>query len=117
MIILDKKILKLISEFSKPLTRPNWKTLHLLTNYQYYRELYKIRRTTKLYKYEIECHCADWFTQWKLVARFGIASYCAVYKYESIELLKRVDIQYADNLHKKYLDMDILEYKLIYEYL
>jgi hypothetical protein len=116
-MIFDKKILKLISEYSKPLTRPDWKKIHLLTNYQYFRELYKIRRTTKLYKYEIECHCADWFTQWKLVARFGIDSYCSVYKYESSELLKRVDIQYANNLHKQYLDMDKLEYKLIYEYL
>ena len=108
MIIFNKKILKLISEFSKPLTNPNWKKMHLLTNYQLYRELYK---------YEIECHCADWFSQWKLIARFGIVSYCSVYKYEPIELLKRVDIQYANSLHKQYINMDKLEYKIIYEYL
>ncbi len=113
----DKKILKLISDFSKPITRPDWKKLHLLTNYQYFRELYKIRRTTQLYKFITECHCADWFTQWKLIARFGIESYCNVYKYKSDELLKRVDIQYANNIHKQFITMDILEYKLIYEYL
>jgi hypothetical protein len=116
-MVFDQRILKLISEFSKPLTRPDWKTLHLLTNYQYFREIYKIRITKKLYKYVLNCRNAEWFNQWKLVARFGIDSYCNVYKYDSVELLKRVDIHYANNLHKEYIAMDILEYKLIYEYL
>ena len=116
-LVFDKKILKLISEYSKPRTRPDWRHLHLLTNYQYFRELYKIRRTTQLYKYIIECHCAEWFSQWKLIARFGIESYCAVYNHNPDVLLKRVDVQYANNIHKQYITMDILEYKLIYEYL
>ena len=117
IFVFDQRILKLISEFSKPRTRPNWKTIHLLTNYQYFREIYKIRITKKLYKYVLNCRNAEWFNQWKLVARFGVDSYCNVYKYDSVELLKRVDIQYANNLHKEYIAIDILEYKLIYEYL
>ncbi len=117
MMKFDQKILKLISEFSKPLTRPDWKTLHLLTNYQFFRELFKIRRTTKLYRYEMECRCTNWFSQWKLIARFGIDAYCNLYNYNPDELIKRVDIQYAVNLHKKYITMDVVEYKIIYEYI
>lgn len=116
-MIFDKKILKLISEFSKPRTRPDWKHLHLLTNYQYFRELYKIRRTTKLYKYEIECRYTEWFSQWKLVARFGIDSYCAVYNHNPVELLKRLDVQYANNIYNHNIRIDKIEYKLIYEHL
>jgi len=38
---LPGDVLRLINEYSKPLTRPDWRTLHIMTEHKYY-SLYHI---------------------------------------------------------------------------
>jgi hypothetical protein len=44
---LPEDVLAIIKEYAKPVTRPDWRTLHILPNKIYWRELKK--RTLLLY--------------------------------------------------------------------
>ncbi len=44
---LPEDVLAIIKEYAKPVTRPDWRTLHILPNQIYWRELKK--RTLLLY--------------------------------------------------------------------
>jgi len=40
---LPQDVLLLIKEYSMPLTRPDWRTLHIMTNLHFYSQLIQLR--------------------------------------------------------------------------
>jgi len=51
---LPKDIVDIIKEFSRPITRPDWRKLHIMTNQRFYLELMKLKeewwKRDKLYR-------------------------------------------------------------------
>jgi len=40
---LPEDVIKIIKEYSMPVTHPNWRTLHIMTNQRFYLELIRLK--------------------------------------------------------------------------
>jgi hypothetical protein len=105
---LPYRALYLIREFSKPLTRPDWRSLHKLTNYELF---YYISHTTIYYDvcntlmYNIRE--TPWYCMYLYVEVWGIEKAAIKYNTSTYDLLQINGMYYAlinHNLIKKHLN-------------
>ncbi len=94
-MLLPINVLHMISEYSKPLTRPDWRTIKKMTQYRLFLDIqnniYKKRLYYNAYK---SMETTDWFYTLNYISRLGIESY--IHKH----------IQYNDNLISELLRME-----------
>uniref|UniRef100_A0A6C0JLC3 Uncharacterized protein n=1 Tax=viral metagenome TaxID=1070528 RepID=A0A6C0JLC3_9ZZZZ len=79
--VLPSNALRLISEYSKPLTRPNWrKSKPIINTYTLFLTVY-IRADKSLLHYLIYCNIRDreWFEQYWYIRRYGVHYCCLKY--------------------------------------
>ena len=105
---LPLRILNLIREYSKPLTRPDWRTLHKLSNYDlfYYishSKIYYDVCTTLIYNIRE----TPWYCMYLYVEVWGIEKAAIKYNTSIYALLQINGIQYAllqHNIIQKHLN-------------
>ncbi len=79
--VLPSNALRLISKYSKPLTRPNWrKSKPIINTYTLFLTVY-IRADESLLHYLIYCNIRDreWFEQYWYIRRYGVNHCCLKY--------------------------------------
>ena len=105
---LPSRALCLISEYSKPVTRPDWRRFHLMTTFSMYTDLRKKRLWgqknfwRKLYStimYNIEE--TYWFIQYVYVLKSGTDTYINNHKLSPFEILRIEELQ-----------KDLIKYKM-----
>ena len=105
--ILPSRALSLISEYSKPMTRPDWRTKHLMTSFSIYIDIRKKliwgqknfwRNLYLIIIHNIEK--TDWFTKYMYILKCGTHSYINNNKVSSFEIAEL-----------EYLQKDIFKYK------
>jgi|LauGreSuBDMM15SN_2_FD.fasta_scaffold48395_2 hypothetical protein len=75
---LPDDVLAIIKEYARPITRPDWRTLHLMTNQHYKTEYYLqyVKRKIMLYSSleynRMEATYKIMFNQWHFDHTFGI---------------------------------------------
>ena len=102
--ILPRHVLHIISEYSKPLTRPDWRTIKILTQYRIFLDInhnvYKKRVFYNAYK---SMETTDWFYKLNYISRLGIESYIHTYKLYNdnliLELLQTDGIRHAQKIY------------------
>jgi hypothetical protein len=102
--VFPKHILHLISEYSKPVTRPDWRTIKILTQYRMFLDIsnniYKKQIFYNVYK---SMESTDWFYKLNYISRLGIESY--IHKHKTYndnlitELLQTEGIRHAQKLY------------------
>jgi len=105
--VLPSRALSLIHEYSKPLTRPDWRTKHLMTAFSIYIDIRKKKiwgqKNFWRHLYSIIIHNieqTDWFTKYMYVLKCGTQSYINNHKVAAFEIAEL-----------EYLQKDILKYK------
>jgi hypothetical protein len=105
---LPSTALSLIREYSKPVTRPDWRTKHSMTIFSIYTDLRKKklwgqknfwRQIYPMILYKIEK--TDWFDKYMYVLKLGADTYINNHKLSSFEILQ-----------VEKLDKDIIQYKM-----
>ena len=100
--ILPINVLLLIKEYSKPVTRPNWRTIKNLTQYQLFLNIKNDIYTKSLYYNAYKSmETTDWFYVLNYISRFGIESYIHKHKKtdDISELLKIEGILHAQKVY------------------
>ena len=106
--ILPSNVTCLIREYSKPLTRPDWRRIHLMTTFSMYTDLRKKRLWgqknfwRKLYStimYNIEE--TNWFIQYVYVLTSGTDTYINNHTLSPFEILRVKELQ-----------KDLIKYKM-----
>uniref|UniRef100_A0A6C0JIP3 Uncharacterized protein n=1 Tax=viral metagenome TaxID=1070528 RepID=A0A6C0JIP3_9ZZZZ len=102
--MLPKNVLLLINEYSKPVTRPDWRTIKILTQYRLFiniqNNIYKKDLFYNLYK---SMETTEWFYTLNYISRLGIESYIHKHKtYNNnliVDLLKMEGIRHAQKVY------------------
>uniref|UniRef100_A0A6C0JM56 Uncharacterized protein n=1 Tax=viral metagenome TaxID=1070528 RepID=A0A6C0JM56_9ZZZZ len=87
---LPSNVLRLISDYSKPVTRPNWReSKPIISVYTLYVRVYS-RRNKDLLRYLIYRNIRDteWFDQYWHIRRYGISSCCFKYGINIDDVIK-----------------------------
>ena len=105
---LPPELVRLISEYSKPCTRPNWRqSKPIISTYKLYKlsrkEIVNLRQYYTLLQH---IYTTDWFYAYKTILEFGLEHYRHEYPMyqRSIHALLEVDGLFEANLlhHKHY---------------
>ena len=89
---LPIRALVLISQYSKPMTNPQWKSLHKLLNYTLITDIYKLLNKGPVFRKVLHnCIDTEWFNKFKTVAQFGISIYNEPYN-KNIEIAHKIYI-------------------------
>jgi hypothetical protein len=105
---LPPELVRLISEYSKPCTRPNWRqSKPIISTYKLYKlshkEIVNFRRHFRLLK---NINDTEWFYAYKTILEFGLEHYRNTYTVDqrkSIESLISIEgLPEAIILHHKY---------------
>jgi hypothetical protein len=106
MIKLPNHILKLISEFSKPLTRPDWRTFERTLNTMCFIqsiEKFNTRPVFKVVKNNmIDSH---FYIAYHHIYYFGITSYITLYREDKNVVLSNKLLNSRNESYKNYLFM------------
>jgi len=100
--ILPINVIRIIKEYSKPLTRPDWRTIRNLTQYCLFldikNDIYKKSLYFNVYK---SMETTEWFYTLNYISRFGIESYINIHKKNNgiSELLKIEGIRHAQKVY------------------
>jgi hypothetical protein len=102
--VLPINILHMISEYSKPLTRPNWRTIKILTQYTLFLDIqHNIYKNSVFYNAYKSIESTDWFYTMNYIARLGIESYIHTHKTYNdnliSDLLKMEGIRHAQKVY------------------
>ena len=100
--ILPINALRLIKEYSKPVTRPDWRTIRHLTQYHLFLNIKNDIYTKSLYYNAYKSmETTDWFYVLNYISRFGIESYIHKHKKtdDISELLKIEGILHAQKVY------------------
>ena len=106
---LPSRALLLISEYSKPLTRPNWRTLHKIYNYDLF---YHISHSDYKVKDIIMSNIreTDWYQMYLFIEVWGIETAAMRYNMPTYDLININGMRYAliqhnimnDELNRRY---------------
>ena len=78
--VLPSKALRLISEYSKPLTRPNWrKSKPIINTYTLFLSVYSGKNNLLHYIIYRNIENREWFDQYWCIRRYGIQNCCLKY--------------------------------------
>ena len=98
--VLPSRALTLISEYSKPMTRPDWRTKRIMTTFSMYADFRKKQlwgqKNFWRHLYSIILHNiekTDWFTKYKYVLEIGTHSYINNHKVSSLEIVELEELQ------------------------
>jgi hypothetical protein len=102
--MFPKNVLLLINEYSKPVTRPDWRTIKNLTQYKLFiniqNNIYKKDLFYNLYK---SMETTEWFYTLNYISRLGIESYIHKHKTYNdnliVDLLKMEGIRHAQKVY------------------
>ena len=91
IITLPIHVLRLIKEYSKPVTRPNWRTIKNLTQYRLFlnikNDIYNKSLYFNAYK---SMEKTDWFYTLNYISRLGIETYIHTHKHDNDNLIKEI---------------------------
>jgi hypothetical protein len=100
--MLPINVLLLIKEYSKPVTRSNWRTIRNLTQYSLFLNIKNDIYTKSLYfNVYKSMETTEWFYTLNYISRFGIESYINEHKKTNniSELLKIEGIRHAQKVY------------------
>ena len=100
--LLPINVLRLIKEYSKPVTRSNWRTIRNLTQYRLFLDIKNDIYNKSLYFNAYKSmEKTDWFYTLNYISRLGIESYIHTHnKTDDIsELLKIEGIRHAQKVY------------------
>ncbi len=107
--VLPSRALSLISEYSKPVTRPDWRTKHLMSTFSIYIDIRKKKiwgqKNFWRHLYSIIIHNieqTDWFNKYMYILKCGTYSYINNHKVSSFEIAELEELQ-----------KNILKYKIV----
>uniref|UniRef100_A0A6C0JKJ1 Uncharacterized protein n=1 Tax=viral metagenome TaxID=1070528 RepID=A0A6C0JKJ1_9ZZZZ len=100
--VLPSNVLRLISEYSKPLTRPNWRTLRKMTSYKLYNiSMNVIRKKVNLVLiFQENIKDTLWYKLYGFTQCWGIEQTSRNYEISVYELLKIDGIAEAIEINK-----------------
>jgi hypothetical protein len=104
MAILPSRALCIISEYSRPITRPDWRqSKPIITTFQLYQ--YVLENQTKLspllYKLFMNIYQTWWFCLYASIRNYGIDDIYQKYDISHEDLMKIDGVQYALNIYLK----------------
>jgi hypothetical protein len=102
--MLPFNVVRLIREYSKPVTRPEWRTLHKMTNYNFYNSI-----NISIYMHNVDLviiilnnmRTNLWRELFCFIEVFGIEKTSEYYNISQEELLKMDGMQEAIILNKR----------------
>jgi hypothetical protein len=98
VLCLPSHILKLIREYSCPLTRPDWRTLHKLTNYNLFHCIsYDTIPYRLLNTIHINIQTSDWFCMYSFIELWGPTNASIKYGIPKKELIQINGFNHAIN--------------------
>jgi hypothetical protein len=108
MNILPINVKRLIQEYSKPVTRPDWRALHKMTNYNLYNSI-----NTSIYIHNVDLviivlnnmRTNVWRDMFTYVEVFGLEKTCEYYNILKEDLMKMDGMQEAIVLHTRRSEM------------
>jgi hypothetical protein len=104
MALLPFNILNLIREYSRPITNPNWRTLHKMTNYNlFYCISYDNIPTTLLNLINTNMNTSEWFCIYAFIELWGPTNASIRYGIPLKELMQINGIVHAIN---EYVNMN-----------
>ena len=103
-MVLPTRVLHIINEYSKPITRPDWRTIKKLSQYRLFLDIshnvYKKRIFYNAYK---SMESTDWFYKLNYISRLGIESYIHAHSQDNdnliTELLQMEGIRHAQKIY------------------
>ena len=100
--MLPINVLRLIKEYSKPVTRPDWRMIRNLTQYRLFLDIKNDIYTKSLYYNAYKSlETTDWFYILNYISLFGIETYINKHKKTNgiSELLKIEGIRHAQKVY------------------
>jgi len=101
-IVLPSNVLRLISEYSKPISRSDWRTLRKMTDYKLYSII--MNETKKQRKLVLILHTnmknSLWYNLYGFTQCWGIEATSSYYNMSEVELLKIDGIIEANETNK-----------------
>ena len=102
--MLPINVLLLIHEYSKPLTRPDWRTIKIMTQYRMFLDIqHNIYKKLLFYNVYKSMETTEWFYILNYISRLGIESYIHKHKYYNdnliSELIKMEGVRHAQKLY------------------
>ena len=90
MSILPSNVLRIISEYSKPLSRPDWRTLHKMTDHKLYNIIMNVNRKQVNLVLILQTNMKDglWYNLYGFTQCWGIEGTSTYYNMSEDELLK-----------------------------
>jgi hypothetical protein len=116
-IVLPSSVIRLIKEYSKPLSRPDWRTLRKMTDYKLYSIITNvIRKQVKLVLIlQINMKDSLWYNLYSFTQCWGIEGTSSHYNMSEDELLKIDGIIEAIEINKN--RMEQIRMKRLYGYI
>jgi hypothetical protein len=112
--VLPLRALSLISEYSKPITRPEWRrSIPIISPYDLMEFISSSNYIIK-YKKHSKLHCCilnniiktEWYNKWYhmyiYIKNYGIMEYCWAYNKEYDDIINIKGIQRAQNIYELY---------------
>ena len=100
--VLPINALRIIKEYSKPVTRPDWRTIRNLTQYSLFLDIKNdIHKNSLYYNTYKSMETTDWFYVLNYISRFGIEYYIHKHKKtdDISELLKIEGLKHAQKVY------------------
>jgi hypothetical protein len=107
--ILPERVLRLIREYSKPLTHPDWRQLKIMTQPYFARITHNARPNNVLYKFIQDYPYRIIDTPFRI--RKGQSYFCKRIKYTITDILPNLNINLIDSFDKKYNGLIYVYYK------
>jgi hypothetical protein len=104
MVNLPNHILKLISEYSKPLTRPDWRTFERKINTVYF--IQSIEKYNELRVFQLvkdNMFMSHFYIAYHHIYYFGITSYITFYREDKNVVLSNKILDTRNESYKNYL--------------
>jgi hypothetical protein len=105
--VLPSNVINLINEYSKPITRSDWRTLHKMTNYNLYTFITEVinKRVTLALIIQTNIKDSEWYILYTFTQCWGIENTSKYYFITIEELLKIDGIIQAVSIHKNRMNL------------